>query len=118
VSTRSPSNFGFALLKTIRTPVANRRSRYGDEGVAAAMKVAPVARNGTGWSDVNQIGGIYTARFTAVGGENCKALFKLGRYGMAAFCGRFAAGFCGIQGNNVQDRDLQSFVDALIVKAQ
>ena len=78
VSTRSPSNFGFALLDTIRTPVANCRSRYGDEGVAAAMTVARVARNGTGWSDVNQIGGLYTARFTSVGGENCKAPFKLG----------------------------------------
>jgi len=43
VSTRSPSNFGFALLKTIRMPVANCRSRYGDEGVGAAKKVAPVA---------------------------------------------------------------------------
>ena len=40
VSTRSSSSFGFALLNTIRTPVANCRSRYGDEGMAAAMKVA------------------------------------------------------------------------------
>jgi hypothetical protein len=39
--------------------------------MAAAMKVVLVARNGTGWSDVNQIGDIYTASFTSVGGENC-----------------------------------------------
>ncbi len=35
------------------------------------MKVVLVARNGTGWSDVNQIGDIYTASFTSAGGENC-----------------------------------------------
>jgi hypothetical protein len=78
VSTRSPSNFGFAFLNTIRTPAANCQSRYWDYGVAAAMKIAPVARNGTGWSDVNQIGDIYTASFTSVGGENCRAFLKLG----------------------------------------
>lgn len=135
VSTRSPSNFGFALLNTIRTPVADCRSRYGDEGMAAAMQVALVARNGTGWSDVNQIGDIYTASFTSaggetasftsVGGENCKAFLKLGppRWnGWSAWTG--ASGWlwvvrgwlCGVQGNSVEDRDLQSFVDALIVK--
>jgi len=69
VSTRSPSNFGLALLNTIRTPVADCRSRYVDQGMAAAVKVALVARNGTGWSDVNQIGDIYTASFTSAGGQ-------------------------------------------------
>jgi hypothetical protein len=47
VSTCSPSNIGFALRNTIRTRVADCRSRYGDEGMAAAMKVVLVARNGT-----------------------------------------------------------------------
>jgi len=62
---------------------------------------------------VTQIGGIYSASFTSaggqiadftsVGGENCKAFLKTGPP-------------CGIQGDSVQDRDLQSFIDALIVK--
>jgi hypothetical protein len=87
VSTRSPSNFGFALLINLRTPVPRCLVRY-PGGIAAGMKLGPVARNGTGWSDVNQIGGIYTASFTSaggetasftsVGGENCKAFLKYG----------------------------------------
>ena len=128
VSTRSPSNFGFALLNNIRTPVENCRSRFGDEGMAAAMKVALVARNGTGWSDVNQIGDIYTASFTSaggqtasftsVGGENCKAFLKVGPpWRNNGWLWVVRGWLCGVQGNSVQDRDLQSFVDALVVKA-
>jgi hypothetical protein len=126
VTTRSPSNFGFASLTNPRTPVPNCRVRYGD--IVAAMKLGPVARNGTGWSDVNQIGGIYTASFTSaggqtpsftsVGGENCKAFLKYAPPWASGFLWVVRGWLCGVKGNSVQDRDLQSFVDALIVKAQ
>jgi hypothetical protein len=129
VATRSPSNFGLATLANIRTPVP----RCGIFGVfyrgidtAAAMKLGPVARNGTGWSDVNQIGGIYTASFTSAGGqtasftsaggENCKAFLKYGPPWQGGYLWAVWGWLCGVQGNSVQDRDLLSFVDALYVK--
>ena len=125
MATRSTSNFGFAHLANLRTPVPNCRVRYGD--IAAAMKLGPVAQNGTGWSDVKQIGDIYTASFTSaggqtasftsVGGENCKAFFKYGPPWQSGFLWAVYGWLCGVQGNGVQDRDLQSFVDALIIKA-
>jgi hypothetical protein len=91
---------------------------HGEHGsLAAAMKIPPVARNGTGWSDVHQIGDIYTASFTSVGGENCKAFLKLGPPWQQGWVWVVRGWLCGIHGNSV-DRDLQSFVDALIVKAQ
>jgi hypothetical protein len=124
VATRSPSNFGFALLANIRTPVPRCEVRYRD--IAAALKDSTVARNGTGWSDVNQIGGIYiasftaaggqTAAFTSVGGENCKAFLKLGPPWAGGSLWIVHGWLCGVPGNSVRDRDLQSFVDALIVK--
>jgi hypothetical protein len=124
VATRSPSNFGFALLDNIRNPVPHCQVRYSD--IAAALKAGTVARHGTGWSDVNQIGGIYTASFTSaggqtasftsVGGENCKAFLKLGPPNGGGFLWAVRGWLCGVQGNSVQDRDLQSFVDALVIK--
>ena len=126
VATRSPSNFGFARLANIRTPVPNCQVRY-REGIAAVLKNSnSVAQNGTGWSDVNQIGGIYTASFTSAGGqtasftsaggENCKAFLKLGPPWAGGFLWVVRGWLCGVQRNSVQDRDLQSFVDALYVK--
>ena len=124
MATRSPSNFGFAHLGNIRTPVPHCDVRYKD--IAATLKASTVARHGTGWSDVNQIGGIYTASFTSAGGqtasvtsvgaENCKAFLKLGPPWQGGFQWAVRGWLCGIQGNSVQDRDLQSFVDALVVK--
>jgi hypothetical protein len=84
---RSPSSFGYALLANPCTLVPRCVIGYWD--IAALLKnYNPVAQKGTGWSDVNQIGSIYTASFTAaggrapsftfVGGENCKAFLKLG----------------------------------------
>jgi len=67
---------------------------------------------------VNQIGGICTTRFYICWWRKLQGALQVGPLWHGGFCGRFAAGFCGIQGNNVQGRDLQSFVDALIVKAQ
>jgi hypothetical protein len=69
VATRSPSNFGFAKLANLRAAVGNTCGwRFTD--IAAAMKSnGTVAQKGTGWSDVNQIGSIYTASFTAAGGQ-------------------------------------------------
>jgi hypothetical protein len=126
VATRSPSNFGFARLANIRTPEPHCEVRY-REGIAAALKDSnPVARNGTGWSDVNQIGSIYTASFTSaggqtasftsVGGENCKAFLKLGPPWAGGSLWAVRGWLCGVQGSSVQDRDLQSFVDALVIK--
>jgi hypothetical protein len=126
VATRSPSNFGFARLANIRNPVPNCHVSYRN-GIAAALKNSnPVAQNGTGWSDVNQTGGIYTASFssaggqtasvTSVGGENCKAFLKLGPPWGGGFLWAVRGWLCGVQGNSVQDRDLQSFVDALVIK--
>jgi hypothetical protein len=123
-ATRSPSNFGFARLANIRTPVPNCQVRY---SIAVALKGSnPVSQNGTGWSDVNQIGDLYTASFTSaggetasiasVGGENCKAFLKYGPPWQGGFLWAVRGWLCGVQGNSVQDRDLQSFVDALVVK--
>ena len=126
VATRSPSNFGFAKLANIRNPVPQCQVHY-RRGIAAALKDSnTLARNGTGWSDVNQTGGIYTASFTSaggqtanvtsVGGENCKAFLKLGPPWAGGSLWAVRGWLCGVQGNSVQDRDLQSFVDALVVK--
>ena len=117
VATRSPSSFGYALLANPRTLVPRCVIGYWD--IAALLEnYNPVAKTGTGWSDVHQIGGIYTASFTSAGGENCKAFFKLGPPWQGGFLWRLSGWLCGVPGNSVQDRDLQSFVDALIVKAQ
>jgi hypothetical protein len=126
VATRSPSNFGFAKLANIRTPVPHCQVHY-RAGIAAALKSnGSVAQNGTGWSDVNQIGDIYSASFTSaggqtasvtsVGGENCKAFLKLGPPWAGGSLWAVRGWLCGVHGNSVQDRDLQSFVDALVVK--
>jgi hypothetical protein len=125
VWTRSPSNFGYARLTNIRTPVPRCGVFHWD--IAELLKnYNPVARTGTGWSDVNQIGDIYSASFTSaggqtagftfVGGENCKAFLKWGPPWQGGFLWRASGWLCGVQGNSVQDRDLQSFVDALIIK--
>jgi hypothetical protein len=125
VATRSPSNFGFARLANLRNPVPHCLVYYRD--IAAALKNSSfVAEKGTGWTDVNQIGGIYTASFTAgggetavfssVGGENCKAFLKLGPPWGGGSLWVVRGWLCGVQGNSVQDRDLQSFIDALVVK--
>jgi hypothetical protein len=48
VATRSPSNFGFAKLANLRTPVPHCEVRY-TGGIAAALKTAtPWPKNGTG----------------------------------------------------------------------
>jgi len=75
---------------------------------------------------VTQIGGIYSASFTSaggqiadftsVGGENCKAFLKTGPSWENGWRWVVRGWLCGIQGDSVQDRDLQSFIDALIVK--
>jgi hypothetical protein len=127
VATRSPSNFGYALLANIRN-LAPHCQVYYKEGIAAAMKYnGSVAQNGTGWSAVNQIGGIYTASFTSaggqtasvtsVGGENCKAFLKLGPPNGGGFLWVVRGWLCGVQGQSVSDRDLHAFADSLIVKA-
>jgi hypothetical protein len=71
-------------------------------------------------------GDLYTASFTSaggetasiasVGGENCKAFLKYGPPWQGGFLWAVRGWLCGVQGNSVQDRDLQSFVDALVVK--
>jgi hypothetical protein len=127
VATRSPSNFGYANLANIRTPVPHCDVHY-TGNIAAALKYnGSVAYKGTGWSDVNQIGGIYTASFTAaggqtatfssVGGENCKAFLKLGPPWASGSLWAVRGWLCGVQGQSVSDGDLQAFVDSLIVKA-
>jgi hypothetical protein len=125
VATRSPSNFGFAKLANLPAALAQCGVRFVD--IAAALKYnGIVVQKGTGWSDVNQIGSSYTASFTAaggrapsftfVGGENCKAFLKYGPPWAQGWRWVVRGWLCGFPGNNVQDRDLQSFVDALIVK--
>jgi hypothetical protein len=49
-------------------------------------------------------------------GENCKAFLKLGPPWWNGWLWVVRGWLCGVQGNSVQDRDLQSFVDALVVK--
>jgi hypothetical protein len=116
---------GFAKLANLRAALARCGIRF--EDIAAALKYnGTVAQKGTGWSDVNQIGSIYTASFTAaggqapsftfVGGENCKAFLKYGPPWANGFQWAVYGWVCGVPGNSVQDRDLQSFVDALVVK--
>lgn len=69
VSARSPTNFGFALLNNIRAFAPGCAVRY-RIGIAELLKGGRIfPANGTGWSEVSQIGDIYTARFTSAGGE-------------------------------------------------
>jgi hypothetical protein len=78
VTARSPTNFGFALLYNIPALVPHCAVIF-PGGIAKALKgYPPFPTNGTGWSEVSQIGDIYTARFTSDGGENCKAFAKFG----------------------------------------
>ena len=119
VSARSSTNFGFAQLINVRALVFGCGIRYRQGGIAAALKGGPTfPTDGTGWSEVSQIGDIHTARFTSAGGENCKAFAKFGPPWQQGFVWEARGWLCGVQGNSVQDRDLQSFVDALIVKAR
>jgi hypothetical protein len=67
---------------------------------------------------VSQIGGIYTARFTSAGGENCGAFAKFGPPWQQGFVWEVRGWLCGVQGQSVPDGDLQKFVDSLIVKTQ
>ena len=77
VTARSPTNFGFAFLDNIRAVVPGCAVRY-PRGIAETLKGGPAfPSNGTGWSEVSQIGDIYTARFTAASGENCKAFAQI-----------------------------------------
>jgi hypothetical protein len=116
VTARSPTNFGFALLYNIRAVVPGCAVTF-PGGIAKALKgYPPFPKNGTGWSEVNQIGDIYTARFTSAGGEDCKAFAKFGPPWQHGFVWEVRGWLCGVPGNSVQDRDLQSFVDALVVK--
>jgi hypothetical protein len=117
VSTHSPTNFGFAQLINVRDLVFGCGVRYRNGGIAAALKGGPTfPTNGTGWSDVSQMGDIYTARFTSAGGENCRAFAKFGPPWASGSVWAAHGWLCGIQGNSVQDRDLQSFVDALVIR--
>ena len=117
VSTHSPTNFGFAQLINVQALVFGCGVRYRNGGIAEALKGGPTfPTNGTGWSEVSQIGDIYTARFTSAGGENCRAFAKFGPPWASGFVWAVHGWLCGVQGNSVQDRDLQSFVDALVVK--
>jgi len=116
VTARSPTNFGFALLYNVRALLPTCAVNF-PGGIAKALKgYPPFPINGTGWSEVSQIGDIYTARFTSAGGENCKAFAKFGPQWQQGFMWEVRGWLCGVQGNSVQDRDLQSFVDALVVK--
>jgi hypothetical protein len=118
VTARSPTNFGFALLINVRALVPLCAVRY-PGGIAEALKGGPAfPTNGTGWSEVSQIGDIYTARFTSAGGENCKAFAKFGPPWQHGFVWAVRGWLCGVQGQSVPDGDLQTFVDSLIVKAQ
>jgi hypothetical protein len=48
--------------------------------------------------------------------KTCKAFLKLGPPWWNGWRWVVRGWLCGVQGNSVQDRDLQSFVDALVVK--
>jgi hypothetical protein len=116
VSTRSPTNFGFALLSNIGA-FLGCAVRY-RRGIAESLKGGgPFPTNGTGWSEVSQIGEIYTAHFTSAGGENCKAFAKFGPPWRSGFVWAVQGWLCGVQGQSVSDGDLQTFVDCLFVKA-
>ena len=118
VTARSPMSFGFALLYNIRALVPGCAVRYRQGGIAEALKGGPTfPTNGTGWSEVSQIGDIYAARFTSAGGENCKAFAKFGPPWASGFVWAVHGWLCGVQGQSVSDGDLQTFVDSLIVKA-
>jgi hypothetical protein len=118
VTARSSTNFGFALLYNIRALVPTCAVNW-PGGVAKALKgYPPFPINGTGWSEVSQIGDIYTERFTSAGGENCKAFAKFGPPWQQGFVWEVRGWLCGVQGQSVPDGDLQKFVDSLIVKTQ
>jgi hypothetical protein len=118
VTARSPTNFGFALLYNVRALVPGCAVSY-PGGIAKALKgYPPFPTNGSGWSEVSQIGDISTARFTSAGGENCKAFAKFGPPWQHGFVWEVRGWLCGVQGQSVPDGDLQTFVDSLIVKAQ
>jgi hypothetical protein len=118
VTARLPRNFGFALLYNIRALVPTCAVNF-PGGIAKALKgYPPFPINGTGWSEVSQIGDIYTARFTSAGGENCRAFAKFGPPWQQGFVWEVRGWLCGVQGQSVSDGDLQAFVDSLIVKAQ
>jgi hypothetical protein len=118
VSARSPTNFGFAQLINVQALVYGCGVRYRQGGIAEALKSGPTfPTNGTGWSEVSQIGDIYTARFTSAGGENCKAFAKFGPPWASGFVWAVHGWLCGVQGQSVSDGDLQTFVDSLIIKA-
>jgi hypothetical protein len=117
VTARSPTNFGFALLINVPALVNACAVTYGSH-IAEALKGGPTfPTNGTGWSEVSQIGDIYTARFTSAGGENCRAFAKYGPPWQHGFVWAVRGWLCGVQGRSVSDGDLQAFVDSLIVKA-
>ena len=117
VSTHSPTNFGFAQLINVRALVFGCGVRYRNGGIAEALKGGPTfPTNGTGWSEVSQMRDIYTACFTSAGGENCQAFAKFGPPWASGFVWAVHGWLCGVPGNSVQDRDLQSFADALVVK--
>jgi hypothetical protein len=118
VSVRSPTNFGFAQLINARALVYGCGVRYRQGGMAESLKGGgPFPTNGTRWSEVSQMGDIYTARFTSAGGENCKAFAKFGPPWASGFVWAVHGWLCGVQGQSVSDGDLQAFVDSLIVKA-
>jgi hypothetical protein len=119
VSTHSPTNFGFAQLinvRNVRALVPGCGVRY-RRGIAESLKGGgPFPTNGSEWSEVSQIGDIYTARFTSAGGENCKAFAKFGPPWQSGFVWAVHGWLCGVQGRGVSDGDLLAFVDSLIVK--
>ena len=134
VYTHSPANLGFAHLNSVRALGQRCSVRFfkPDElerlGLVAPPKELPLsdigavlksmAKDATGWSDVSQIGDIYTARFTSAGGENCNAFAKFGPPWQQGFVWEVRGWLCGVQGQSVPDGDLQKFVDSLIVKTQ
>ena len=128
--TRSPANFGFARLTTLRSLApgcavdfvrdigTGLKSQY-MRGVCDRSEPSCVlADDTTGWSDVSQIGDIYAASFTSGRGEKCKAFAKYGPPWQRGFGWRLLGSLCGAQGKSVSDGDLQSFVSSLIVRVQ
>ena len=134
VYTRSPANFGFAHLNSVRGLGQRCSVRFfkPDElerlGLVAPPKELPLsdigavlksmAKDATGWSDVSQIGDIYDASFTSARGQNCKAFVKYGPPWEAGFAWTLNGRLCGAQGKSVSDGDLQSFASSLIVRGQ
>jgi hypothetical protein len=115
VFTRSPANFGFALLTNLRALGPGCGVSFGDIGTHLKSQVS---KDVAGWSDVSQIGDIYAASFTSARGRNCKVFAKYGPPWQRGFVWALRGWLCGAHGKSVSDGDLQSFVSSLIVRVQ